>query len=126
MLSLRTLLWIDCTAGATVGGAVLLLAAAGHFSPLTGLPGWLPSFMGSANLLYAAFSFSVVIAARYSAMSVRLLVLANAAWSMTCMFMACIFFSTATLLGIGYLMAEAAFVGCLAYLEWKACLRSTA
>lgn len=126
MLSLRTLLWIDCIAGAIVGGAVLLLAAGDYFSALTGLPGWLPIFMGSANLLYAAFSFSVVIAARYSAMPVCILVLANAAWSMACIFMACFFFSTATMLGLSYLMGEAAFVGCLAYLEWKACLRGPA
>ena len=81
MLSLRTLLWIDCTAGATVGGAVLLLAAAGHFSSLTGLPDWLPTFMGSANLLYAAFAFSIVMTVRYSVMPVRILAMANSAWS---------------------------------------------
>ena len=75
MLSLRTLLWIDCTAGATAGCAVLALAAGGQFSSLTGLPSWLPIFMGLANLLYAAFSFSIVVAARYNAMPVRLLVL---------------------------------------------------
>ncbi len=56
MISLRTLLWIDCTAGATAGCAVLALAAGGQFSSLTGLPSWLPIFMGLANLLYAAFS----------------------------------------------------------------------
>lgn len=113
-------------AGATVGCAVLLLATGGHFSSLTGLPGWLPIFMGSANLLYAAFSFSIVMAARYRTMPVQLLVLANATWSVTCIFMACIFFSTATMLGLSYLLAEAVFVGCLAYLEWKASLHSPA
>lgn len=82
--------------------------------------------MGSANLLYAAFSFSIVIAACYNAMPVRILVLANAAWSMACIFMAGFFFSTAMVLGLGYLMGEAAFVGCLAYLEWKASQRGVA
>lgn len=124
MISLRTLLWIDCTAGATAGCAVLALAAGGQFSSLTGLPSWLPIFMGLANLLYAAFSFSIVVAARYNAMPVRLLVLANAAWSATCLFMAYLFFGTATTLGIFYLTGESAFVACLAYLEWKATLRS--
>lgn len=126
MLSLRALLWIDCMAGVMVGCAVLALATGGQFSSLTGLPGWLPIFMGSANLLYAAFSFSIVTAARYNAMPVRLLVLANATWSVTCIFMTYFFFSTATLLGLGYLMGEAAFVGCLACLEWKASLRGPA
>ena len=126
MPSLRTLLWIDCTAGATVGGAVRLLATGDYFSSLTGLPEWLLIFMGLANLLYATFSFSIVTAARYNAMPVRILVLANAAWSMACIFMACFFFSTATRLGLSYLMIEAAFVGCLAYLEWRASLRSPA
>ncbi len=113
-------------AGVTVGCAVLALATGGQFSSLTGLPGWLPIFMGSANLLYAAFSFSIVTAARYNAMPVRLLVLANATWSVTCIFMTYFFFSTATLLGLGYLMGEAVFLGCLACLEWKANLRGPA
>lgn len=124
MISLRALLWIDCIAGATVGCAVLALATGGQFISLTGLPDWLPIFMGSANLLYAAFSFSILFAARYSAMSVSILALANAAWSIACILMACFFFSTATMLGLSYLMGEAAFVGCLAYLEWKTSLRS--
>ena len=123
MISLRALLWIDCIAGATVGCAVLALATGGQFISLTGLPDWLPIFMGSANLLYAAFAYSIVNTERCSAMPVRNLALANAAWSMTCIFMAFFFFSIATMLGLTYLMGEAAFVGCLAYLEWKACLR---
>jgi hypothetical protein len=126
MLSLRAILWIDCIAGVTVGCAVLILATGDCFSSLTGLPDWLAIFMGLANLLYAAFSFSIVIAARYRALTVRLLVLANATWSVTCIFMVCIFFSTATILGLSYLLAEAIFVGCLAYLEWKASLHRPA
>jgi len=49
-----------------------------------------------------------------------LLVLANLAWSVACVLMVAACFAAASALGLSYLLAEAAFVGGLAYLEWRA------
>ena len=118
--SLRALLWIDCCAGAVVGCVGLALTIGGVLSSLTGFPDWLLVLVGSANLLYAVSAFCIASASRPNARAVRLLALANAAWSLVCVCIVCIFFGTATLLGVGYLMAEAAFVACLASLELRA------
>ena len=120
MLSLRALLWIDCSAAAAVGASGLVLSASGYFVSLTGFPGWLLVLVGCANILYASYSFSIASAARHSARAVRFLVLANAVWSLVCVSMVTALSSSATLLGMSYLIGEAAFVASLAYFEWRA------
>ncbi len=120
MISLRALLWVDCCAGAAFGSLVLVLTAIGISNSITGLPNGLLVVVGSANLAYAAYSFSIVVRARHSARSVRFLVLANGVWSLVCVSMASAFLGNATLIGMSCLVGEAVFVACLAWLEWRA------
>lgn len=114
------MLWLDCCAGAVVGFFGLSLTFGSILGPLTGLPGWVLVLMGSANLLYASFSLSIASAAGLRARAVRFLVLANALWSLVCLSLACAYLGAATTLGMIYLVAEAAFVAFLAFLESKA------
>ena len=113
---LPRLLWIDCTAGAVVGVAVLALS--GWLAHLYGLPRSLLVFTGAANLVYAGYSFSL---ARRSVRPVSLLTLlavANMAWAVPCVVWAVTYGDTATPFGIGHLLAEALFVGGLGAVEW--------
>jgi hypothetical protein len=111
------LLWLDCTAGALVGLAVLLFTA--QLSQLQALPHTLLLFMGAANVLYASFSFFLATRSERPMPLIKLLVAANSFWSLVCVCLAVAFADTATLFGLGHLIAEAIFVGSLAAQEWK-------
>ncbi len=113
----RKLLWIDCTAGAVVGVAVLLLA--GWLSKWYGLPRNLVLFMGAVNVAYALCSFSLAVRKDRSKSLIRSLVVANLIWALILLGWVVVFFRTASVLGLAYLVAEALFVGGLAYLEWR-------
>ena len=113
---LRKLLWVDCTAGALAGVAMLVLG--GWLSRWYGLPQQLLLFMGAANLLYASYSFSLARRPRRSAGSILLLVFANLGWAALCVGLAVAFRESATLLGMGHLIGEALIVGGLGWLEW--------
>jgi hypothetical protein len=117
MYLLRRLLWVDCTAGALAGSAMLLLGA--WLSGLYGLPRNLLLFMGAVNLLYASYSFSLAVRARRSRASINLLVCANLAWVPVCLGFAVMFRDSATLFGLGHLIGEAMFVGALGMVEWS-------
>jgi len=113
----RRLLWVDCTAGALAGAAMLLLS--GWLAPLYGLPRALLLFMGAVNLLYASYSFSLARRARRSRSSISLLAFANLAWVPVCLGLAVAFRESASLFGFVHLVGEAAFVGGLGLLEWR-------
>lgn len=116
-LTLRNLLWVDCTAAGCVGLAGLSLTFAGFLGPALGLSfAWL-AMMGGANLLYAACSLSLALAVHPGIARVRFLIRANLAWAVACLVMASVASGAAHRLGLGYLLAEAAFVGFLACLE---------
>jgi hypothetical protein len=108
---------VDCTAGALVGAAVLALS--GPLSDLYGLPRGVLLFTGVANLLYAAYSFSLAVRARRPMWRVKLLVAANGAWVPVCLGLAVALWGRATPFGMAHLIGEAAFVGGLAALEWR-------
>jgi hypothetical protein len=114
---LRNLLWVDCTAAALAGVAMLALGA--WLSRWYGLPGELLSFMGAANLLYATFSLSLAVRRRRAMRLIHLLVFANLAWSAVCVGLAVAFSGSATWLGTAHLIGEALFVAGLARLEWS-------
>lgn len=111
------LLWIDCTAGAVVGLVVLLFTT--PLSHLQALPHDLLLFMGAANVLYASFSFFIATRRTRPLPLIKLLVVANGCWSLVCVCLAVAFADTATIFGLGHLIAEAVFVGSLAAQEWK-------
>lgn len=117
MSAVKNLLWIDCTAAALAGTAVLLLS--GWLSELHALPRGLLLFTGAVNLLYATFSFTLATRARRPRALITLLVVANLSWAVVCLGLAAAFAGTATLFGLGHLVGEALFVGGLAALEWR-------
>ncbi len=116
MYAPRKLLWVDCTAGALAGVAMLSLS--GWLASLYALPRGLLLFMGAANLVYASYSFSLAVRNRRSEGSIKLLALANLGWAAVCVGLAIVFWGSATLLGAGHLVGEAIIVGGLGRLEW--------
>lgn len=112
----RRLLWIDCTAAAVAGVAVLTLG--GWLSRLYALPHELLLFTGGVNLLYGAYSFSLAVRMQRPMSLIKLLVGANLGWAVVCLGLAVAYGSQATLFGIAHLAGEALFVGGLAVLEW--------
>jgi hypothetical protein len=117
MRAISNLLWIDCSAGAAVGLLVLLFTA--QLSHLQALPHALLLFMGAVNVLYASFSFFLATRSKRPMPLIKLLVVANGFWSLVCVCLAVAFTDTATVFGLGHLIAEAIFVGSLAAQEWK-------
>jgi uncharacterized membrane protein YjjB (DUF3815 family) len=117
MRIIRSLLWIDCIAGALAGVLVLLFSE--WLSRLYSLPPEILYFTGLVNLLYATYSFSLAKRRARPKALIILLAAANGAWALACLGLAIHFFETATFIGIGLLVGEAIFVGGLASLEWK-------
>lgn len=117
MSVLQRLLWVDCTAGALVGVAVIALAE--WLSRLEGLPHEALLFTGIVNLLYASYSFSLAVRPARPMRFIKLLVFANLAWVPVCLGLAAFFADQASAFGFAHLIGEAAFVGGLAVLEWR-------
>ena len=117
MSDLRNLLWVDCTAGAVVGVAVLLLS--GWLADLYALPHGLVLVTGAANLLYAAYSCSLAVRPRRTMPWIVALAVANMAWGGVCVGLLVAFGGTASAFGIAHLAAEAVFVGGLGAVEWR-------
>lgn len=115
--SMKHLLWIDCTAGALAGVAMLLLLD--WLATLYGIPSELLVFVGLANVLYASYSFSLAIRRTRTPFQLKVLIVANGVWALVCLGLAVRWAGTATLFGMAHLLAEALFVGGLASLEWK-------
>ncbi len=113
------LLWIDCTAAAIAGTAMLLLSS--WLSALQALPQELLQAIGIVNLVYAAYSFSLARRLRAPRGLIHGLVVANLLWALTCLGLALHFWSIATFWGIAHLVGEALFVGGLSLLEWRSC-----
>lgn len=114
---LARLLWVDCTAGALVG--LLVLAFGAGLSRLHRLPYEVLLVLGVANLLYAAYSFSLARRADRSVLQVQILVGVNAAWAVVCAGIVVRFWDSISGFGIAHLVGEALFVAGLARLEWR-------
>ena len=113
----RRLLWVDCTAGAVVGVAVLLTH--GWLSEWFGLPRALLRFTGAANLAYGAYSFSLAVRSERPRALILLLIGANVLWAVLCVRWATVYGESATWLGLAHLLLEALFVGGLGVAEWR-------
>ena len=121
----RALLCFDAGAGGLVGLGVLMLqdwlAALYGFSP------GLVRVLGTANLVYAAYSGTLALRAsvgtRPSPGSLVALVVGNALWALVCVGIAAQTWEHATALGSGVVAFEALFVGTLALVESRILLR---
>ncbi len=113
---MKHLLWMDCTAGALAGVAMLVLLD--RLAALYGMPIKLLVFIGVANVLYASYSFSLAVRRTRSPALLNALIVANGVWALMCVGLAVLCAGTASLFGLAHLLAEALFVGGLARLEW--------
>lgn len=114
---IRHLLWLDGAAGASVGVAMLLLRE--WLSVRYGLPQVTVDAIAVANVVYGLCALSLASRRVRSEARIRLLVGANAAWSVVCVALVGVHVETATVWGLAHLGAEALFVGGLAALEWR-------
>ena len=113
----RRLLWLDCIAAALAGVTVLALNS--WLSRVYALPRNVLLFIGTVNLLYACYSFSLAVRKKRPMPQIKLLVLANSTWVAVCLGLAAAFWEQATLFGAGHLVGEAILVGGLANFEWR-------
>lgn len=117
----RNLPWIDAGAGLTLG--VFVMALREVLSRLYTLPLEVLTFTAFANLLYPMLGFSIgwlsprVTTARR--VLLYLLVVANLAWSLVCVWLLLRYRLSASVWGVGHLVGEAGFVATLAVLEWR-------
>ncbi len=86
---------------------------------LYGLPESLVLLIGTANVAYAAYSFSLAVRSVRALNLIRLLSLANITWAAACLWWALEFWESATVFGITHLVGEALLVGGLGCLEWR-------
>ncbi|MEZ4702496.1 MAG: hypothetical protein R2834_19340 [Rhodothermales bacterium] len=117
MRFIPNLLWFDCSAGALVG--VLVLIFSGWLSRLEGLPEGVLLFTGAANLVYAAYSFSLAVRPERPMRLIKVLAIANMAWAPVCIGLIAAFAGAATPFGFVHLGGEAVFVGVLGAVEWR-------
>ena len=117
MMWQKNLLWIDSTAGLVVG--VFVLSLFPFLGPLYGMSTEMVVGMGVANFAYGCYSFTLARSPVRSRARIIALVVANGMWSILCIVTALLMHSQLSILGIGQLLLEAAFVGTLAVLEWK-------
>lgn len=112
-----TLLWVDSLAGLTVG--IGMLALGRWLSPLYGLPGSLYTIIALANTGYGLYSLSLAVQQRRPRAGIVLLVIANGAWAVLCTVGAVVLWQAVSPFGLAHILAEGAFVGSLAALEWR-------
>ena len=116
-VSLNALLWTDALAALSVGLAVLAVKAS--LAGLFRLPeSWL-AFSSVVSLGYFPFSFYLARQENPARELVKLLAAANMAYALVCAIIILVFYRSATLLGLGYLILEMLFVATLAVLEWR-------
>ncbi len=107
---------MDCIAAAFAG--VWMLTFSGWLSHVYALPRGLLLLIGTVNMIYASYSFSLAVRPKRPMYLIKLLVFANLTWAGACLGLAMVFSESATLFGLCQLVGEAAFVGGLAALEW--------
>lgn len=113
----KQILWVDCTAAASAGLIVLLVAQ--WLSQLYHLPKHVVIFIGYINLLYACYSFTLANYRKRSLLLINILVIANAIWVMACLIMLGMFWDEITIFAMIHIGGEAIFVGTLARLEYQ-------
>jgi len=113
----KSLLWIDCTGGLAVGAVAL--ASAHWLSTLYALPVSVVLVMGTANLAYGGFSFSLARRATRPRALLLVLAAANVAWAVLCAFAAAALSTQASPYGLAHLLLESLYVAGLGVFEWR-------
>lgn len=116
-ISLKQILWID--GGAALLAGVIILLFSSRLSVFFNLPENLLNTQAIITLVYALYSISLARRKTHPKRLVYLLAIANFAYALFVTGLVLYFFRTATIYGLIYLIAEALFIGILAFLEWK-------
>ncbi len=111
----RRVLWLDAVTG--VGTALLQLEAHATVSSLLGLPAALVQASAWVVLVFVVYIGFLLAQRDLPLAGVRLLALGNAAWVVASLWLVVGSGVALSPLGVGYVLAQAAFVGMLAYLE---------
>jgi hypothetical protein len=112
-----TILYIDGFAGVSVG--LLLLFFSGIAAELYGLGISVIHFLMIANLLYGLYATYVAIFKYNKIINIVALSFANCLWGIVCILLLCLYYETASLLGVLFIGCEAIFVFFLSFFEWK-------
>ena len=117
----RNIIYLDGLAGGIVG--LLELVLLDWLTQLYQLPKQLMIFICAANLIYGAYSLNLARNIRYGTWPRRrwfeLLIFGNALWTVVCVALTTIYWSTASIFGLAHLLLEAMFVLLLAYWELR-------
>lgn len=117
-MTIRSVLWFDCAAGAIAG--VAMLALSGVLAPLFGIPQAVLVTTALVNVAYGTFSFSLARQPEAPRHLVRVLIVANFGWTVVCVGLAAVLAGPGRWLGAGFILAEGLFVGILATVEARA------
>ena len=117
----RIVLSVD-SGGALVAGFIVLILY-DTLSAWYGLPKTILLFTGAANLVYGLYSGSLAIFARMKQLPGRhwiiFLIAANLCWSVVCFGIVATNWSSASWLGLAFMMLEGAYVAILAIVEFR-------
>jgi hypothetical protein len=111
----RRVLWLDAITGA--GTALLQLEAQATVSSLLGMPAPLVQASAWVVLVFVVYIGFLLAQRELPRAGVRLLVLGNAVWVAASLWLVVGSGVALSPLGAGYVLAQAAFVGMLAYLQ---------
>ncbi|MDR7308831.1 hypothetical protein [Rhodoferax saidenbachensis] len=111
----RRVLWLDAVTG--VGTALLQLEAQATVSSLLGMPAALVQASAWVVLVFVVYIGFLLAQRELPRAGVRLLALGNGAWVVASLWLALGAGVALSPLGVGYVLAQAAFVGMLAYLQ---------
>ena len=116
-MSLKVLMWIDAFAAMTAGVGIMTFK-----TPLSGvfeLPEGLLLTQSIIALTFMPFSFFLAIKEPSGRNLYRTLAVANLVYGCFCLILLLLFFPTANVLGVAFLLADAFIVITLAVLEWR-------
>ncbi|MEQ1644485.1 MAG: hypothetical protein ABL959_13640 [Pyrinomonadaceae bacterium] len=116
-MSLKVLMWIDALAAMAAGVGIMALRA--PLSRLFDLPEGLLLTQSIIALSFMPFSFYLAIAKPRGSNMYRTLASANLAYGVLCLILSALFFNTANVFGLLYLLIDASIVIVLAVLEWR-------
>jgi hypothetical protein len=116
-MTLKKLIWIDGIAALL--SALFVLFFKNWLAAWLGLPEKVLYIMCIVSFSYATYSIFLALQNEKPLILLKILVVANTLWAIICTLIIAFHFTNITPFGIVYLLAEAAFVGGLAFFENK-------
>ncbi len=113
----KNILWIDCLGAFAVG--LLFVFLASWLSSLFSLPAVQVRALGAVNLLYGSYSFSLARRQRRPLALIKILVFANATWTLICLLAVYRLANQASPFALAHFTLEGLWVAFLAKIEWE-------